>query len=80
MMYGYCYPFNDVILDSMNRPAVNSKPTSLLGRVYNTLQVIIDKIRSDHKAIYDEAYMKHMDDPHPLWSDIEDIDLLLGVY
>jgi hypothetical protein len=72
--------FNDVILESMNRPAVNSKPTSLLGKVYNTLQVIMDKIKSDHKPIYDEAYMKYMDNPHPLWSDIEDIDLLLGAY
>ncbi|SEG03543.1 site-specific integrase [Marinobacterium lutimaris] len=72
--------FNDVILESMNRPAVNSKPTSLLGRVYNTLQVIMDKIKSAHKAVYDEAYMKYMDDPHPLWSDIEDIDILLGAY
>lgn len=72
--------FNDVILESMNRTAVNSKPTSLLGRVYNTLQVIMDKIRSDHKSIYDEAYVKYMDAPHPLWSDIEDINLLLGAY
>ncbi|WP_286985053.1 hypothetical protein [Halomonas sp.] len=72
--------FQDVILESINRPSVNSKPTSLLGKVDYTLQVIIENMKSDHKAVYDEAYQQYLEAPHPLWQDIDDIELVLGAY
>lgn len=72
--------FSDVILESITKPSINSKPTSLLHRVNNTVQVIIERMKNNHKDIYSEAYQKYLDAPHPLWQDTNDIELILGIY
>ncbi|MFN4055386.1 MAG: site-specific integrase [Alishewanella aestuarii] len=72
--------FNDVILQSLIRPSVNSEPTLVLSRVSNTLKVLLDKMAKDFPRIYQQAYEKYLDSPHPLWTDEDDLDLILGVY
>ncbi|MGO2009104.1 hypothetical protein [Vreelandella alkaliphila] len=72
--------FNDIILESANRPSINSMPTSLLNKVYNTVQVIIERMKSEHSSTYTEAYQKYLNAPHPLWQDTSDIDLMLDIY
>ena len=72
--------FSDIILESLTTPSINSKPTSLLQKVNSTIQVIIDRMRHEHKAVYSEAYQKYLDAPHPLWQDTNDIELMLDVY
>lgn len=72
--------FNDVILQSLIRPSVNSEPTLVLSRVSNTLKVLLDKMAKDFPQIYQQAYEKYLDSPHPLWTDKDDLDLILGVY
>lgn len=72
--------FSDVILESLSTPSINSKPTNLLHKVHSTVQVIIERIRSEHEAAYSEAYQKYLDTPHPLWKDANDIKLMLEIY
>ena len=72
--------FNDVILQSLIRPSVNSKPTLVLSRVSKTLKALLDKMAKDFPKIYQQAYEKYLDSPHPLWTDEDDLDLILGVY
>ncbi|MDN3561612.1 hypothetical protein [Vreelandella neptunia] len=72
--------FSDVILESITTPSINSKPTSLLHKVSNTVQVIIERMRDKHEAVYFEAYQKYLDAPHPLWQDTNDIELMLDIY
>lgn len=72
--------FSDVILESITTPSINSKPTSLLHKVSNTVQVIIEQMRDKHEAVYFEAYQKYLDAPHPLWQDTNDIELMLDIY
>ena len=72
--------FNDVILEAATRPSLNSTPSKVLDRVNITLQAILIKIKNEHKKIYNEAYEKYLNNPHPLWENSKDIDLLLGAY
>ena len=72
--------FSDVILESVTRPSINSKPTSLLHKVHNTVQVIIERIKNKHGSVYSEAYQKYLDAPHPLWQDANDIELMMDIY
>lgn len=72
--------FNDVILEAVTRPAINSRPSNLLNKVDNTIQVIMEKIKKEHAAVYKEAYDKYMDGVHPLWQDANDLELMLGIY
>lgn len=72
--------FSDIILESITKPSINSKPTSLLHKVHNTVQVIIERMRNNHEATYSKAYQKYLDAPHPLWQDTNDIELMLDIY
>lgn len=72
--------FNDVILESVTRPAINSRPSNLLNKVNNTIQVIIERMKMEHTAVYNEAYDKYLDGMHPLWQDTNDLELMLGIY
>lgn len=72
--------FNDVILESVTRPAINSRPSNLLNKVNNTIQVIIERMKMEHSAVYSEAYEKYLNGVHPLWQDTNDIELMLGIY
>ncbi|WGL54561.1 hypothetical protein [Kluyvera intermedia] len=72
--------FNDVILESVTRPAINSRPSNLLNKVNNTIQVIIERMKREHTAVYNEAYDKYLDGMHPLWQDTNDLELILGIY
>ena len=72
--------FNDVILESVTRPAINSRPSKLLSKVNNTIQVVIERIKKEHTAVYNEAYDKYLDGVHPLWKDTNDLELMLGIY
>lgn len=72
--------FNDVILETVTRPAINSRPSNLLNKVNNTIQVIMERIKKEHAAVYKEAYDKYLDGVHPLWQDANDLELMLGVY
>ena len=69
-----------MILQSLIRPSVNSEPTLVLSRVSNTLKVLLDKMAKDFPQIYQQAYEKYLDSPHPLWTDEDDLDLIMGVY
>lgn len=72
--------FGDVILESLTTPSINSKPSNLLNKVYSTVQVIIERIKTKHATVYSEAYQKYLDTPHPLWQDTSDIELMLEIY
>jgi hypothetical protein len=72
--------FNDVILQSLTRPSVNSNPTIVLSKVSSTVNTLLEKIAVKHPDIYQAAHEKYLDSPHPLWTDAADLDLLLGVY
>jgi hypothetical protein len=72
--------FSDVIFESVTRPSINSKPSHLLSKVNNTVQVIIERMKQEHTAVYKEAYSKYLDGAHPLWQDVGDVELILGVY
>lgn len=72
--------FNDVILESITRPAINSRPSNLLNKVNNTIQAIIERMKNEHAAVYNEAYDKYLDGVHPLWQDTDDLELMLGIY
>ncbi|HDF2340858.1 TPA: hypothetical protein PC598_000385 [Morganella morganii] len=72
--------FNDVILESVTRPAINSRPSNLLTKVNNTIQVIIERMKKEHAEVYNEAYDKYLDGVHPLWQDMNDLELMLGIY
>ncbi|NYS28954.1 site-specific integrase [Pantoea sp. WMus005] len=72
--------FNDVILETVTRPAINSRPSNLLNKVNNTIQVIIERMKKEHAAVYKRAYDKYLDGVHPLWLDTNDLELMLGIY
>ncbi|MBS0855341.1 MULTISPECIES: hypothetical protein [unclassified Tatumella] len=72
--------FNDIILESITRPAINSHPSYLLSKVSNTVQLIIDRMKKDHTIIYNKAYNKYLDSVHPLWDSVDDLELMLGIY
>lgn len=72
--------FNDVILETVTRPAINSRPSNLLNKVNNTIQVIMERIKKEHAAVYKEANDKYLDGVHPLWQDANDLELMLGIY
>jgi hypothetical protein len=72
--------FNDVILESLNRPSINSQPSKVLNRVYSTLQSILVKIKTEHSAIYNKAYEEYLSSPHPLWENGKDLELIMGIY
>ena len=72
--------FGDVILESLTTPSINSKPSNLLNKVHSTVQVIIERIKTKHAAVYHEAYQKYLDTAHPLWQDTSDIELMLEIY
>ncbi|MGP5307430.1 hypothetical protein [Vreelandella alkaliphila] len=72
--------FSDVILESLTTPSINSKPTNLIHKVHNTVQVIIERMKTKHTTAYSEAYQKYLDTPHPLWQDTSDIELMLEIY
>lgn len=72
--------FNDVILESLSRPSINSTPTSLLEKVNNTIYSILSELQKKHELIYKEAYEKHLNSPHPLWENSDDLNLIMGIY
>lgn len=72
--------FSDVIFESVTRPSINSRPSHLLSKVNNTVQMIIELMKQEHTAVYKEAYSKYLDGAHPLWQDVGDVELVLGVY
>ncbi|MGO3668615.1 MAG: site-specific integrase [Vreelandella alkaliphila] len=72
--------FNDIILQSLARPSVNSIPSNLLSNVNASINNILEKIKCLHPNVYKLAYEKYLDGPHPLWSDNDDLDLLLRLY
>ncbi|MCL6397644.1 site-specific integrase [Pectobacterium carotovorum subsp. carotovorum] len=72
--------FSDVILESVVRPAINSRPSNLLNKVNNTIQVIIEQMKREHTVVYNEAYDKYLNRMHPLWQDTNDLELMLGIY
>lgn len=72
--------FNDVILESVISPAINSRPSNLLNKVNNTIQIIIARMKKEHIEVYNEAYDKYLDGVHPLWQDANDLEIMLGIY
>ncbi len=72
--------FNDVILQALIRPSLNSTPTVVLSKVSNTLRELLERIAKLYPSVYKSAHDKYLDSPHPLWSDEKDLGLLLGVY
>ena len=72
--------FNDVILESLARPAINSAPSNVLKKVHNTLQLILERVKKEHQKIYSSAYELYLEGAHPLWSEKDDLGLLMGVY
>lgn len=72
--------FNDVILQSLTRPSINSTPSNLLSKVSVSINQLLGKIKTSFPDVYKSAYEKYLDAPHPLWSDNDDLDLLLGLY
>ncbi|MDR5898836.1 hypothetical protein QC823_07525 [Halomonas vilamensis] len=72
--------FNDVILQSLTRPSMNSTPSNVLSKVSVSINQLLEKIKTLYPKVYKLAYEKYLDAPHPLWSDSDDLDLLLGLY
>lgn len=72
--------FSDVILGALARPSVNAAPTDKLYEVNKSISIILEIVKNKFPDIYKKAYERHLDSPHPLWSEVDDLDLLLGVY
>ncbi len=72
--------FNDVLLESLIRPSVNSVPSSKLLNVSEAVQSILNQILKKYPDVYQAAKDKHLNSPHPLWADQHDLAMLIGVY
>ncbi|WP_163833949.1 site-specific integrase [Spartinivicinus ruber] len=72
--------FRDVIDESLARPSVNSIPTSLLTKVLNTINYLLKRLEKDHNKTYMLALEQYNDEPHPLWSDYNDLGMLMEVW
>jgi hypothetical protein len=72
--------FQDVILESLSRPALNSMPSNMLQKVLNTIKKILAQIKKEYPLIYRGAEEKYQLSPHPLWSSEDDFELLMNVY
>jgi len=72
--------FKDVILESLARPAANSIPSNTLSEVAAATEKILSTVESSYPKIYKKAFQKYLKKPHPLWSEKEDLKILLGVY
>ena len=72
--------FNDIILEAVSRPSINSTPSEKLKKVSNTIQAILIKLKKEHSEIYNQAYQNYIESPHPLWEDISDLNLIMDIY
>lgn len=72
--------FQDVILEIIALPAINSVPSQQLINAHSKLKSILIKIKTDFNDIYELGREKYLDSPHPLWADTDDFGILAGVY
>ena len=72
--------FKDAIIQSFSRPAANSIPSNVLEKVSNTVSAILTRIKIEFPDVYNEAYDKYQDCPHPLWSNDDDLELIMDIY
>ncbi|MCH2055742.1 MAG: hypothetical protein MK214_03820 [Thalassotalea sp.] len=72
--------FKDTIEESLNRPAINSSPSSKFRKILNTVVEILKRFKEVAPSEFDAATELNKDNPHPLYSDKDSINDLLGVY
>ncbi|MEW2693243.1 hypothetical protein [Vibrio cholerae] len=72
--------FKDVVLETQTRPAVNSVPSKALSEAVSATENILSSVENSYPRIYKKAFEKYLIQPHPLWTDVEDLDMLVGVY
>jgi integrase len=72
--------FRDSIYESLTRISSNSKPTEKLTKIMVTVEKIIKRFSEVAPDNYHNAEQKNNENPHPLYSDAESIDDLIGVY
>ncbi|ENM3802820.1 site-specific integrase [Vibrio cholerae] len=72
--------FKDVVLETLTRPAVNSVPSKALSEAVSATENILSSVENSYPRIYKKAFEKYLIQPHPLWTDVEDLDMLVGVY
>ena len=72
--------FKDTVEESLNRPAINSSPSSKFRKILNTVVEILKRFKEVAPSEFDAATELNKDNPHPLYSDKDSINDLLGVY
>ncbi|MCX8858915.1 hypothetical protein [Vibrio parahaemolyticus] len=72
--------FKDVVMSSLNRPSLNSKPSHNLAKVILQVEHILDLMENKSPRNYKEAQEKHSEAPHPFWDDEFALDDAIEVY
>jgi len=72
--------FKAIILSSISRSSINSIPSEKFSDVLTKVEIILEKFKSKSAINYQQAIEKNRKNPHPLYSDEESINDLLGVY
>jgi len=72
--------FKDIILETSCRPSINTLPTNTLTKIINTLESILERLKTDFFTNYTTAYNKYSFNAHPLWNDVTDLDTMMEVF
>lgn len=72
--------FRDVVLETLTRPAANTVPSNALSVVAAATERILSSVEISYPQVYKKAFKEYLEQPHPLWSETEDLQILLGVY
>ncbi len=72
--------FRDVILEVSCQPSINTIPTKTLAKVVNTVESILERLKQGFSKEFKDAEIKYSINPHPLWSDKENLVFLLELY
>ncbi|NQY35035.1 MAG: hypothetical protein HRT37_08745 [Alteromonadaceae bacterium] len=72
--------FKDTIEESLSRPSINSKPSAKFIKIFNTVVAILKRFKEIARIEYDATVEQNNEKSHPLYSDKESVNDLLGVY
>ncbi|PKH88905.1 hypothetical protein [Colwellia sp. Bg11-28] len=72
--------FRSIVISSISRPSINSVPSEKFGDVLVKVELILNKFKSKSEINYKHAVEKNSKKPHPLYSDEDSINDLLGIY
>jgi len=72
--------FKDTVIDMINRPAINSKPSERYHKTLNTVIAILDQLKNKYPEAFNEAMILNQKSSHPLYADSDSISDLQEVY